>query len=89
MLPADVDGSTLPPSGAPGIFIEADDDGAGFPQDQLDVWNATADWNALTLTMTRARSAWRPHPSTPTCAGSPSASRSRGRASASKRSPTA
>jgi hypothetical protein len=54
MLPADVDGSTLPPSGAPGIFIEADDDGAGFPQDQLDVWNATADWNALTLTMTRA-----------------------------------
>ena len=54
MLPADVDGSTLPPSGAPGVFIEVDDDGAGFPQDQLDVWNATADWNALTLTMTRA-----------------------------------
>jgi len=44
MLPADVDGSTLPPADAPAPLIEVDDDAWGFPQDRLDVWNATVDW---------------------------------------------
>src|SRR5439155_11977152 len=45
MLPADVDGSTLPPANAPAPLIEVDDNAWGYPQDRLDVWNATADWS--------------------------------------------
>ena len=44
MLPSDVDGTTLPPANAPNPLIEVDDDIWGFPEDRLDVWNATADW---------------------------------------------
>ena len=48
MLPADLDGSTLPPANAPAPLIEVDAqewDPAHFPQDRLDVWNATVDWS--------------------------------------------
>ena len=47
MLPADVDGTTLPPANAPAPLIEVDDhdwDPTHFPVDRLDVWNATVDW---------------------------------------------
>ncbi|TML13487.1 MAG: hypothetical protein E6G31_07315 [Actinobacteria bacterium] len=47
MLPADVDGTTLPPANAPAPLIEVDDhdwDPVHFPVDRLDVWNATVDW---------------------------------------------
>ena len=43
MLPADADGATLPPAGAPAPIVEVDDqDGSGFPEDRLSVWNATS-----------------------------------------------
>ena len=45
MLPADPDGPTAPPAGAPAPMIEVDDDQwdpPNFPVDRLDVWNATA-----------------------------------------------
>ena len=48
MLPADLDGDTLPPANAPAPLIEVDAqewDPAHFPQDRLDVWNATVDWS--------------------------------------------
>ena len=48
MLPADLDGPTMPPANAPAPLIEVDDDEwdpAHFPQDRLDVWNATVDWS--------------------------------------------
>jgi hypothetical protein len=48
MLPADADGPTAPPNGAPAPLIEVDDDAwdpPNFPVDRLDVWNATADWS--------------------------------------------
>ena len=48
MLPADLDGSALPPDNAPAPLIEVDAqewDPAHFPQDRLDVWNATVDWS--------------------------------------------
>ena len=43
-LPADADGATLPPANAPEPIITDNDDGAGFPQDRIDVWNATMTW---------------------------------------------
>ena len=45
MLPADLDGSAMPPANAPAPLIEVDDDAWGYPQDRLDVWNATVDWS--------------------------------------------
>ena len=44
ILPADADGPDLPPSGAPQPIVTDNDDGAGFPQDRIDVWNATMTW---------------------------------------------
>ena len=47
MLPADADGPTLPPAGAPAPLIEVDDDQwdpPNFPADRLDVWNATVNF---------------------------------------------
>src|SRR5215216_2575675 len=45
MLPPDVDGPTLPPANAPAPLIEVDDNAWGYPEDRLDVWNATVDWS--------------------------------------------
>jgi len=43
-LPPDLDGPTPPPTGADPPFLEMDDDGWGYPQDQLEVWEFHADW---------------------------------------------
>src|SRR3954453_14796174 len=44
ILPADADGSTPPPNGAPEPIVTDNDDGAGYPADQIDIWNATMTW---------------------------------------------
>ena len=49
MLPADLDGSTLPPSGAPAYFVQVDDQ-----PDQLQLWHFKMDWaNVQNSTFTR------------------------------------
>jgi hypothetical protein len=44
MLPSDLDGQA-PPAGTPDYFMEADGDGFGFPQDQLQIWAFHVDWS--------------------------------------------
>jgi hypothetical protein len=44
MLPSDMDGSTAPPVGSPNYVVQFDDDAAGYPQDQLEVWQFHVDW---------------------------------------------
>jgi hypothetical protein len=44
-LPADLDGLVPPPAGAPGIFLEADDDAFGFASDRLSMWQFDVDWS--------------------------------------------
>jgi hypothetical protein len=48
LTPADIDGSTPPPPGAPGIFMRHRDDEAhnppGTPNDFLEVWDFHVDW---------------------------------------------
>jgi hypothetical protein len=44
MLPADLDGPA-PPSGAPNIFAQMDDDSFGYSGDQVQLWNFHVDWN--------------------------------------------
>jgi len=44
MLPSDLDGPP-PPSGSPNYFVQFDDDGWGYPQDQLEVWQFHVDWS--------------------------------------------
>jgi len=50
MMPADVDGSTPPPAGSPGLFYTFRDGGEpyfGSPaNDSLDVWEFDVDWNS-------------------------------------------
>lgn len=43
MQPSDLDGP-LPPSGAPNVFAEIDDDAWGYSPDQLQLWQFTANW---------------------------------------------
>jgi len=43
MLPTDLDGQA-PPVGTPNYFMEADDNGYGFPQDQLEMWAFSVNW---------------------------------------------
>ena len=47
MLPADWDGTTPPPDGAPNPFVMIDDDAwdESYPVDQLEVWSFHVDWN--------------------------------------------
>ena len=45
-LPADADGDTPPPAGAPAPFVSINQDGSGLPQDQLQITDATVDWGA-------------------------------------------
>src|SRR6266516_5667506 len=54
MLPADADGLTAPPANAPEPIVTDDDNGAGFPADRIDVWNATINWSG-TPSITVAR----------------------------------
>ncbi|HEY5593666.1 MAG TPA: DUF11 domain-containing protein, partial [Nitrospiria bacterium] len=44
MLPSDLDGPTTPPLGAPNTFVQADDNGLGYPADQLELWQFHVDW---------------------------------------------
>jgi len=44
LLPADLDGSTPPPTGSDGLFVGTMDDGAGAPQDALTLWRFHADF---------------------------------------------
>ena len=43
-LPSDLDGSTLPPTGSPNTFLEADDDVSGFATDRLSPFAFHVDW---------------------------------------------
>jgi uncharacterized repeat protein (TIGR01451 family) len=43
-LPADLDGLTLPPAGAPNVYAEADDNAAGFATDRLSLFDFHVDW---------------------------------------------
>jgi hypothetical protein len=45
ILPADADGPTPPPAGAPATLIGMNFDGSGLPQDQLQLWNVKVDWS--------------------------------------------
>jgi hypothetical protein len=45
MLPADFDGTNLPPVGAPGLFAEWDDSTWIPPNDALRVWEFHVDWD--------------------------------------------
>lgn len=44
MLPADLDGATPPPAGAPNYFMLMDDDAWGYSPDQLQIWKFHVDW---------------------------------------------
>ncbi len=44
MLPADLDGSTLPPAGAPNYFAEVDDSTWIGPNDAMRIWKFHVDW---------------------------------------------
>lgn len=46
LLPADLDGNTLPPAGSPNYFVGSMDDGGpdGAPQDALYIWELHADF---------------------------------------------
>src|SRR5262249_28934094 len=44
MLPSDFDGSTAPPAGSPNYVVQFDDDGNGYPADQLEVWKFHVDF---------------------------------------------
>ncbi len=45
MLPADFDGLTPPPTGAPGLFAEWDDSSWIGPTDAIRIWEFHVDWN--------------------------------------------
>lgn len=53
MLPADLDGTTLPAAGTPNPFVLIDDDAWGYSPDQLQIWDFKADWTTpLNSTLT-------------------------------------
>ncbi|MFN2283438.1 MAG: carboxypeptidase-like regulatory domain-containing protein, partial [Anaerolineae bacterium] len=45
MLPSDLDGSTLPPAGAPNYFMEVDDAAWIGPTDAMRIWEFHVDWS--------------------------------------------
>ncbi len=44
ILPSDLDGSTLPPAGAPNYFAEVDDDAWGWASDRIHMFEFHVDW---------------------------------------------
>ena len=50
MLPTDLEGSTLPPTGTPNIYTQFDDNAWGYSPDQLQTWTFSVDWTAGTGT---------------------------------------
>ncbi|HET7088802.1 MAG TPA: PKD domain-containing protein [Anaerolineae bacterium] len=56
MLPSDLDGSP-PPSGAPNVFSQVDDNAWGYSPDQLQLWELRVNWtNPASSTFTHAAS---------------------------------
>lgn len=54
MLPSDLDGPA-PAAGTPNYFLQVDDNGFGYPQDQIEVWQFSVNWaNPGASTFTRA-----------------------------------
>jgi len=57
MLPADIEGSTLPPAGSPAYFVEVDDsawDPPNIPNDRIEVWQYQVQWaNPTASTFTK------------------------------------
>jgi hypothetical protein len=49
MLPADVDGTRLPPSGAAAPLMTMNWNGSGLAPNTLQLWNATVDWSNASL----------------------------------------
>lgn len=45
LLPADLDGPTPPPPGAPAVFATVDDDMNGYSPDQIQIWQMAVDWS--------------------------------------------
>ena len=45
LMPADADGDTMPPADAPAPLVSINQDGSGLPDDQLQIWNATVNWD--------------------------------------------
>src|SRR6266498_1120838 len=43
MLPSDLDGPA-PAAGTPNSFLQVDDNGFGYPQDQIEVWQFSVNW---------------------------------------------
>lgn len=53
MLPSDLDGP-IPPAGTPNYFLQIDDNGYGYPQDQIEIWQFSVNWaNLSASTFTR------------------------------------
>ncbi len=44
MLPSDLDGPA-PAAGTPNYFLQVDDNGFGYPQDQIEVWQFSVNWS--------------------------------------------
>jgi len=44
MLPSDMEGATPPAVGSPNVYMEVDDNGLGYPADQLELWQFHVDW---------------------------------------------
>ncbi|HLO14906.1 MAG TPA: hypothetical protein VK206_08755, partial [Anaerolineales bacterium] len=54
MLPSDLDGPA-PAAGTPNYFLQVDDNGFGYPQDQIEVWQFKVNWaNPGASTFTQA-----------------------------------
>ena len=51
MLPADWDGHTAPPSGAPNYLVRTLDTDTGWPADALEIWTLAVDWAASTFNL--------------------------------------
>jgi fibronectin type 3 domain-containing protein len=56
MLPASLDGTTLPPAGAPNYYVAIDDDAWGYSPDQIELWQFAVNWaaNPPTYSFTQA-----------------------------------
>jgi hypothetical protein len=46
MLPSDLDGPA-PAAGTPNYFLQIDDNGYGYPQDQIEIWQFSVNWANL------------------------------------------
>ena len=51
MLPADWDGHTAPPSGAPNYLVRTLDTDTGWPADALEIWTLDVDWATSTFNL--------------------------------------